>query len=192
MQKILLILFIFISVNSCRTAPETYVQVIEPKTEITPLEEILNKAEEGATPEGRKVLETARSMIAKKEIVVGGCWDFINAVFNRAGFGEKHRETIYKSKLQGPFLDDDLIQAGDWLYFVNHSYNDIEHSAIFVAWIDKEKKEALMVNYVGEKKKKPAFYKKFIIDEVYNVIRAVSLEIVPQIPMTSRIQHKHR
>jgi len=190
MKKIFFILFILITVNSCRTAPETYVQVLEPKTANT-LEDTLNQAEAEATPEGRRVLEKSRSMINKKEIVVGGCWDFINAVFNQSGFERKHRETIYQSKLKGPYLEEDLIQPGDWLYFVNHTYNDVEHSAIFVAWIDKEKKEALMVNYVGENKKKPAFYKKFIIDEVYNVIRAVSTEIAPQIPMTSLIKQKH-
>lgn len=189
MKKILLFLFIFISVNSCRTAPETYVQVIEPRP--VTLEDTLNQAEAEATPEGRRVLETSRSMINKKEIVVGGCWDFINAVFNHAGFENKKRETIYQSKLKGPYLEVDLIQPGDWLYFVNHTYNDVEHSAIFVTWIDKEKKEALMVNYVGENKKKPAFYKKFILDEVYNVIRAVTLETNPQIPMTSQWKHNH-
>lgn len=190
MKKLFFILFILITVNSCRTAPETYVQVMEPKTANT-LEDTLNQAEMEATPEGRRVLETSRSMINKKEIVVGGCWDFINTVFNQAGFGGKRRETIYQSKLKGPYLTEDLIQPGDWLYFVNHTYNDVEHSAIFVTWIDKEKKEALMVNYVGENKKKPAFYKKFILDEVYNVIRAVSVDIAPQIPMTSLSKKNH-
>lgn len=111
-------------------------------------------------------------MIEKQEIIVGGCWNYINSVFLRAGFGDKQRETIFKSKLQGPYLQDDIIEAGDWLYFVNHTYHDTEHSAIFVAWTNKDKKEALMVNYVGEKKKKPAFYKKFVLDKVYNLIRA--------------------
>ena len=65
-----------------------------------------------------------------------------------------------------------MIEAGDWLYFVNHSFSESEHSAIFVTWLDEDRKEALMVNYIGGSKKRPGTYKRFIIDEVYNIIRA--------------------
>lgn len=135
------------------------------------LYDILDRAELEARPPAREILTTSREMIEKKEVVVGGCWDFINAVYNRAGYPEAERDVVFKSKLKGPYLKEDEIETGDWLYFVNHTYHDIEHSAIFVAWTNKEKKEALMVNYVGEKKKKPPFYKKFILDKVYNIIR---------------------
>ena len=111
-------------------------------------------------------------MISSQEIVIGGCWDYINEVYNRAGFTSKNRFTAYKSKFKGPYYNSDKILPGDWLYFVNHSYKDIEHSAIFVKWLDKDKKIALMVNYLGERKKVPATYKEFHLDKVYNVIRA--------------------
>jgi hypothetical protein len=147
------------------------VETQEPKAER--LEKFLDYAEIDATPSGRKILETSRSLITKQEIlVVGGCWDFINAVYNRASFPDKQRETVFKSKLSGPYLKEDLISPGDWLYFVNHTYHDTEHSAIFVGWLNKERKEALMVNYLGEGKKKPPFYKIFILDKVYNIMRA--------------------
>lgn len=110
-------------------------------------------------------------MISSQEIVIGGCWDYINEVYNRAGFDSKNRFTAFKSKFKGPYYDPDKILPGDWLYFVNHSYKDIEHSAIFVKWLDKDKNIALMVNYLGEKKKVPATYKEFHLDKVYNVIR---------------------
>lgn len=134
-------------------------------------EEILDLAEADATVGGRKILETSRSMISNQEIFVGGCWNYINAVYDRAGVPSNSRDTIYKSKFQGPYANSDIIQGGDWLYFVNHSYSESEHSAIFVAWINEDKKEALMVNYVGGNKKNPGTYKRFIIDEVYNVLR---------------------
>lgn len=119
-----------------------------------------------------KILDTSDSMISSQEIVIGGCWDYINEVYNRAGFTSKNRFTAYKSKFKGPYYNSDKILPGDWLYFVNHSYKDIEHSAIFVKWLDKDKKIALMVNYLGERKKVPATYKEFHLDKVYNVIRA--------------------
>lgn len=124
-----------------------------------------------ASVSGRKVLETSKMMIENKGIVVGGCWDYINAIYNRSGFPEKERDVIFKSKFKGPYADIALIGPGDWLYFVNHTYRDIEHSAIFIAWIDMNKKEALMVNYVGGNQKKPATYKRFVLDNVYNIFR---------------------
>ena len=134
-------------------------------------EEVLDLAEADATVGGRKILEVSRSMISNQEIFVGGCWNYINAVYDRAGVPSNLRVTIYKNKFEGPYASSDIIQGGDWLYFVNHSYSESEHSAIFVAWINEDKKEALMVNYVGGNKKKPGTYKRFIIDEVYNVLR---------------------
>lgn len=138
------------------------------------IEDVLNLAEARASDEGRRVLETSREMISNLDIIVGGCWDYINSVYNRAGFLSTQRVMIYKSKFKGPYADSQLIMAGDWIYFVNHSYRNIEHSAIFVAWTNVEKKEALMVNYVGGNKKKPATYKTFVLDNVYNIVRGKS------------------
>ena len=132
----------------------------------------LDKAEKSATLGGTKILEASRSMISTQEIVVGGCWDYINTIFERVGYSTNQRVTIYKSKFQGPYAKSDIIKPGDWIYFVNHSYCDREHSAIFVAWIDQEKKLALMVSYMGENKKLPGSYKQFTLDKIYNVIRA--------------------
>ena len=165
MNKILIFVLIFISLISCSSSTKKS----DVKSEN--LEDTLNLAEAEASPEGRKVLETSRSMISNLDIVVGGCWDYINGVYNRAGFLSSQRVTVYKSKFRGPYADSQLIMPGDWIYFVNHSYRDIEHSAIFVAWGDEEKKEALMVNYVGGNQKKPGTYKVFVLDNVYNIIR---------------------
>ncbi len=171
MNKIIFLLLIFISLTMSLTscASSTKDPIKSDKSES--MEEILDRAEESATVGGRKILETSRLMIANQEVIVGGCWNYINAAYDRAGYPSSQRATVFKSKIQGPYVQSESIQAGDWLYFVNHSYNDIEHSAIFVAWIDEEKKEAWMVNYVGEKHKKPATYKKFKIDQIYNIIR---------------------
>jgi hypothetical protein len=164
MAKILLIFGLLIGLMSCASASRD-------KDKFKNSEEFLELAEANASAGGRRVLEASRIMISEQELHIGGCWNYINAVYERAGFPSKQRETVYKSKFNGPYVKSDVIQAGDWLYFVNHSFSESEHSAIFVTWIDEDKKEALMVNYVGGNKKKPGTYKRFILDEVYNVFR---------------------
>lgn len=168
MRKILSYIFLLTCLISCATT------TLDSKKfdEVQNIEDILSYAEDHSTEHGKRILLTSRDMISNQEVFVGGCWDYINEVYNRAGYPSKRRETAYKSKYKGPYVKSDNIQTGDWLYFVNHSYRDIEHSAIFVAWIDRDTKEALMVNYVGGNKKQPATYKRFILDKVYNIFRA--------------------
>lgn len=164
MKKLLLILILLTGLISCASASKD--------TSMENTEELLNLAEASASVGGRRVLEASRSMISNQEIFVGGCWNYINEVYDRSGAPSKQRQTIFKSKLKGPYAKTEDIMAGDWLYFVNHSFSDSEHSAIFVTWINEDKKEALMVNYIGGNKKTPGTYKRFILDEVYNVFRA--------------------
>ena len=120
---------------------------------------------------GKRVLDTGKAMIEKREILPGGCWDYINAVYNRAGYPEAKREKAYRTKKAGPYADVSLIQPGDWVYFVNHSYGDIEHSSIFVEWTDRGGKLARMLSYAGEKRKEPARYVVYDLDSVYGIIR---------------------
>ncbi len=169
MNKVLMILFLLLNLTACSSVGKKNIENIEN------VQDILDQAESSATVGGRRVLEVSREMIANQSIFVGGCWNYINAVYNQAGYLEKSRDTIYKSKFKGPYVDTGMIQAGDWLYFVNHSFRDSEHSAIFVAWINQDNKEALMVNYIGGNKKKPGTYKRFILDKVYNIFRAASI-----------------
>jgi hypothetical protein len=169
--KTLIVLIILSNFISCATASRPQGKNLKIETSLS-FEEILDQAETNSTSGGRKVLEASRTMISNREIVPGACWNYINKVYNLAGYSSNQRVTIFKSKLPGPYVKADQIEAGDWLYFVNHSYGDIDHSAIFVAWTDEEKKIALMVSYVGGNQKKPALYKKYILTNVYNIIRA--------------------
>lgn len=166
MNKLLTILVCLTCFISCASASRDQSQ-----NQNQNIEEILDRAEANSSVSGRKILEASRSMISNQDIVVGGCWDYINTVYNRAGYSTNQRATVFKSKLKGPYVKADPIEPGDWLYFVNHSYGDIEHSAIFVAWTDEEKKIALTVSYVGGDHRKPAAYKKFDIGHIYNIIR---------------------
>lgn len=135
------------------------------------IDEILNQAEDDATVLGRKILETSRIMIANQEIILGGCWDYIDAAYTRAGFPSRQRVTVFKSNLKGPYVVESKIQGGDWLYFINHSYGDVEHSGVFVAWTNLAKKEALIMSYAGGNQAKAARYKKYDLSSVYNIIR---------------------
>ena len=132
-------------------------------------------AESRATRAGRKVLATAREMtLDRREIVRGSCWDYTNAVYNRTGYpnNKTGRKTVFRSsKENGPYADAALIQPGDWLYYINHSYNGIEHSAIFVKWINLDERTALMLSYGGEKRKEPARYLPYDIRHVYQIVR---------------------
>ena len=166
MNKLFLVLFLITLSVSCSSPSKKNVMDNELSDGV-----VMDRAIESASPFGRRVLEASREMINEREIIIGGCWDYINAVYNKAGIVGKERAVVYKSRLRGPYVDSGKIEAGDWLYFVNHTFNDIEHSAIFIAWLNQDKKEALMVNYVGGNQKKPATYKRFILDEVYNIIR---------------------
>ncbi len=145
--------------------------------EIKDLEKILDRAEDDATAEGRKVLVKSRSMISNGVLVLGSCWDYINEIYNRAGYPSKRRKTFYSGKFKGPYVEDHTtIEGGDWLYFVNHSYHGGEHSGIFVDWTDYNRKEALVISYVGGNRQQPARYKTYILTNVYNIIRPKRVE----------------
>ncbi len=139
---------------------------------IRDLEVILSRAEEKASPEGKTILTTGRRMVEMKQVIRGSCWDYANAVFNNSGFKRDQRVSLLKSKFKGPYADSSTILPGDWLYFINYSFKESDHSGIFVEWTDVEKKIAVILSYVGGKKKKPGTYKIYDLRHVYTMIRA--------------------
>lgn len=121
----------------------------------------------------QKVLQIGRKMaLETQEIVKGSCWDFIDTVYNRAGFPNKDRRYILKGKYKrGPYAKPNDLQAGDWMYYINHSYKNIQHSGIFVGWTNKAKRKALVLSYPGQNKKKPGRYREYDLSHVYTIIR---------------------
>jgi len=137
----------------------------------TPYIHIVNRAIFNAKPIGKKILKTGHYLAYKRaKTIRGSCWDYINSVYNYAGF-RKSKKIIFKSSKRGPYAHKYMIEAGDWLYYINHSYHNIEHSAIFVAWIDVEKNLALMLSYKGGRSSNPARYKIYNISSVYRITR---------------------
>jgi len=125
----------------------------------------------GSGSGGHEVLDKAREMIGRKVIVVGGCWDYINAVYDRTGYPENKRSSVFKTERSGPYADLDLLEPGDWIYFVNHSYGDMEHSGIFVNWTNKITRRARMISYAGENRREPARYMTYDLRSVYSIMR---------------------
>ncbi|HAV46715.1 MAG TPA: hypothetical protein DCX43_00675 [Psychrobacter sp.] len=131
---------------------------------------LLSNAETQSSRAAREVISTARKMaLNERTIIKGGCWDYLNAVFNRAGVS---RNTIHKGTYgQGPYANSSEIEVGDWLYYINHGYNGVEHSGLFVGWVDERAKQALILSYAGENRREPARYRVYDLSNVYQIMR---------------------
>ncbi|MGO2505534.1 hypothetical protein [Psychrobacter alimentarius] len=131
---------------------------------------LLSSAETQSSLAAREVVSMARKMaLNERTIIKGGCWDYLNAVFNRAGV---NRDTIHKGTYsQGPYARSDEIEVGDWLYYINHGYNRVEHSGLFVGWVDEASKQALILSYAGENRREPARYRVYDLSNVYQIMR---------------------
>lgn len=137
-----------------------------------PYADIIVQSEINASPNAQKVLVAARNMVEQGAIIKGGCWDYLNAAWNKAGFDGKKRQVLFKGDLKKPpYANIDDIQAGDWLYHVNYGYNNIEHSGMFVGWIDKANAIGLTLSYAGERRGEPAHYKAYDLSGVYRITR---------------------
>lgn len=126
---------------------------------------------EAKTPEGAEVLEVGKEMVNDGEILSGSCWDYINKVYNRAGFPYKKRRYVFKNSARGPYASKRLIEPGDWLYYINHSYHKVVHSGIFVRWQNYSRSQALILSYPGESRSRPGNFKTYNISNVYTIIR---------------------
>jgi len=112
-------------------------------------------------------------MIEQEIIVIGACWDYINQVYDTAGFPESKRKNIFSGGKEGPFADPALIQPGDWIKYKNLPYGEISHSAIFVEWIDFDRRSALTIEYIGRDRDVPGWFREADITKVYGILRGV-------------------
>ncbi|MBK5969675.1 hypothetical protein Thiosp_04375 [Thiorhodovibrio litoralis] len=169
MTKHVLIMLLALGIAACQSNPNKAAAKVDDNSG----HGIISAAEKKATPHGREILATGRRMtLIKKEIIPGSCWDYIDTVYDRAGYPRSQRKTVFKgSKNRGPYADIGLVQPGDWLYYINHQYGGVEHSAIFVGWEDPAHKKALMLSYGGENRRKPARYRDYDLSNIYQIIR---------------------
>jgi len=169
-MKKYLILMLFILFAGC-SAKNTSVAMKHNKS-YSKYHSFIISAESRATPAARKVMTSIRHMVESREIIRGACWDYLNLGFTRAGYPHAKRTIAYKSKKSGPYVSVDRIQTGDWLYHINHSYHGIEHSGMFIGWIDYSRKIGLTLSYAGEGRAEPARYKTYNLSSVYHIMRA--------------------
>jgi len=132
----------------------------------------IEQAESKATPPAKKVMRTIRHMVANRVIIRGACWDYLNVAFTKAGYPPNKRTIIHKGIKRGPYVKSRKIHAGDWLYYINHSYHNIEHSGLFIGWINYAKRQGLIMSYAGEGRAEPARYKIYDLSHVYHIMRA--------------------
>ena len=128
-----------------------------------------NKTQEAGL---RIINEGYQMAVLQKDIVIGSCWDFINAVYNNAGFQRANREVVYKRAKGTELSNPELLEPGDWVYHVNYSYHNIEHSAIFICWKDYDKRMGITLSYVGQNKSTPGKYGVYDLRGIYNIKRA--------------------
>ncbi len=179
MNKKLLICYLFLSLVGCEeipTKPQAIAEIdYDAITKHHKYANVLINAEKKATPSGRKVLVTGREMaLLKRVIIKGSCWDYANAVYKTAGFDGKGKRKVILTKQQRAEFDLKDIEPGDFLSYINHSYNNIAHSAIFVDWLNFEKKIALMLSYAGQSRPEPARYRPYDLSNVFYIARATT------------------
>lgn len=128
-----------------------------------------------ASGPARRVLETAEEMYEESTVVRGSCYDYVSAVYDRAGFGGRRaREAVFHGPRRGPYADLDLISPGDWLYIV--AYPDARpvgtHSVLFVRWEDRSAGQALVLSYVGGRADRSADLLSRDVSRTYTILRA--------------------
>lgn len=120
---------------------------------------------------GSKILETGhRLAIVDQTVIRGSCWDFVNEIYRIAGFANT-KKTVFRSKKSGPYAPATMVKPGDWIYHINHSFNNIEHSAIFVCWKDFKKRIAVTLSYSGMNRLTPGKYGEYKLSSIYSIFR---------------------
>ncbi len=118
------------------------------------------------------VLRTGYEMsFESKTIVRGSCWDFANEVYRRSGLT---KETVFSSNKGKRYADHELVEAGDWIYHINYAYGNVEHSAIFVCWKDKAKRQAVTLSYVGRNRAEPGRLEIVDLRSITSIFRGIT------------------
>lgn len=121
----------------------------------------------------QNVLRTARKMTLDERFIIrGGCWDYLDAAWTRAGVNRQMRQTVFKSSKDGAYANPAALLPGDWLYHINHSYHNIEHSGMFIGWIDFNRRLGLTLSYAGGSRHETGRYRVYDLSSVYQIIRA--------------------
>ncbi len=107
-------------------------------------------------------------MIVGGVVVRGSCYTWLRAVYARA---TGRSQVVYAGRPRPRFTRFELLRPGDWVFFINHSYGNNTHSAMFVGWSDPRARVALMASYVGGNRTAPGRFSTYSLTNVYQVVR---------------------
>lgn len=128
----------------------------------------LDAAAARAQPGARRVLQTIHAMLDEATVVRGSCYTWVSALYRRAG---GHPAVVFQGDRRASFATPEVLEPGDWVFFINHSFGDVTHSAVFVAWIDQAARNALMVSYPGGNRRDPGRFGDYELSNVYQIVR---------------------
>ena len=126
------------------------------------------RAEQEAAAGARRVLTTARTLIDDEVVIRGTCYTWLAAVYRQAG---GRFTTAFSGDRRGRYATAEQLQPGDWIHFINHSYGNGTHSAIFIGWTDRGSSIALTASYPGERREVPGRYREYELTSVYRIDR---------------------
>lgn len=130
-------------------------------------------AEQNSTGRVREILVQARKMtLFERTIIQGGCWDYLDVVWTRAGVSRQQRQVVFQSSKKGVYATPEQLRIGDWLYHINYEFNNIEHSGMFIGWVDRNKYLGVTLSYAGSNRREPARYRIYDLSGVYQITRA--------------------
>lgn len=124
---------------------------------------------------GYLVLKKGFELVESNFKMSGSCWSYANKLYALAGYTQTKRKVVYSAKKGTLIKDPSLILPGDWLYHVNYSFRNVEHSAIFVCWKDKANLLAITLSHVGQNKYAGGKFGVYDLKGVYQVTRAIDL-----------------
>lgn len=130
--------------------------------------EMLRAALPHASPGPRRVLEVMREMLDHEVVVRGSCNRWVEEVFRRAG---GRARTVYSASRRASFTDTTRLRPGDWVHFINHSYEGVTHSAVFVGWTDETQRTAMTASYPGQNRDAPGRFRDYDLSNVYRIVR---------------------
>ncbi|MFO0627708.1 MAG: hypothetical protein U0325_19020 [Polyangiales bacterium] len=139
---------------------------------------MLREAIPQAAPGARRVLAAMQTMLDEGVVVRGSCNRWVEEVFRRAG---GRARTVYSAGRRAPFTDTALLRPGDWVQFINHAYEGVTHSAVFVGWTDPSARVGMTASYPGQNRDAPGRFRDYDLSNVYRVVR---LDDAPAAPPT--------
>ena len=141
--------------------------------ETAPAREPYPSGNPAAPPDpGQEVLAAGNKLVfADRQMVVGSCWDFVNAVYYAAGYPPDRRQSVFHGRQKGPYANLRLLRPGDWVMHVNYELGRIGHSGIFVRWLDRRRSLALMLDYVGMHRRVMGKLSEHNLSRVFAVLR---------------------